>query len=98
MLTLSFGGYEHTTYTVSINPSGTSVVTVLELHKKEPVITGNATYEIINTTHGQALKITGTGNLKFKAKQTDGLVKENYDQYLHDFNRQYNYMDLFQLL
>ncbi|MFQ6054514.1 MAG: hypothetical protein ACE5J3_00845 [Methanosarcinales archaeon] len=69
------------TYNIYIHSNGTGVITLyapvlqtsygslLKLHRKETFINGNASYEIINTIHGKALKITGTGNIKLVTSQ-----------------------------
>ncbi len=50
-------------------------------------IFGNATYEIIDTEYGKAMKITATGNILIFTKHPDGAKRSNsaVNQYLKDF-------------
>lgn len=50
-------------------------------------IFGNATYEIIDTEYGKAMKITATGNILIFTKHPDGAKRSNREvnRYLKDF-------------
>ena len=48
----------------------------LEMYQK-PAITGNATTAVIDTDHGKALKISGTGTIEVNMNQTDGMLATN---------------------
>ncbi len=50
-------------------------------------IFGNATYEIVDTEHGKAMKVTGNGNILIFTKHPDGAKRSSsaVNQYLRDF-------------
>ncbi len=50
--------------------------TVMEMYGN-PEISGNATTEIIDTDHGKAFKISGSGSTRINMKQTGGLLATN---------------------
>ncbi len=52
--------------------------TVMEMYGK-PAISGNATTEIIDTDHGKAFKISGSGSTRINMNQTGGLLATNPD-------------------
>ncbi len=49
---------------------------VLEMYEN-PAITGNATTAVVDTDHGKALKISGTGTIEIQMNQTDGMLATN---------------------
>ncbi len=49
---------------------------VLEMYEK-PAITGNATTALVDTDHGKALRISGTGTIEVNMSQTDGMLATN---------------------
>ncbi len=51
---------------------------VFRMYSK-PAITGSALSTIIDTDYGKAMKITGTGEIELKMKQTDGKLAGNPD-------------------
>jgi hypothetical protein len=80
LMFVSIAKYASTEVTIQISSNnGTLYVpvlldengNVLEMYRK-PVITGSAVSAIIDTEHGKALKITGTGEIGINMKQTDG--------------------------
>ncbi len=58
---------------------------VLDVYDAE--IFGNATYEVIDTEYGKAMKITATGNILIFTKHPDGAKRSNSEvnRYLKDF-------------
>ncbi|MDD5617178.1 MAG: hypothetical protein PHH85_13365 [Candidatus Methanoperedens sp.] len=50
-------------------------------------IFGNATYEIVDTEYGKAMKVTATGNILIFTKHSDGAKRSNREvnRYLKDF-------------
>lgn len=54
---------------------------------KESKIFGNATYEIVDTDYGKAMKVTGNGNILVFTKHPDGAKRSNSEvnRYLRDF-------------
>ncbi len=51
---------------------------VLEMYEK-PAITGNATTAVVDTDHGKALRISGTGVIEVNMNQIDGLLATNLE-------------------
>ncbi len=47
-------------------------------------IFGNATYEIIDTEYGKAMKVTATGNILISTKHPDGAKKGNSEEQVHE--------------
>ncbi|GEM_PF-2658262 len=59
---------------------------VLDIYDDTEIF-GNATYEIIDTEYGKAMKVTGKGNILIFTKHPDGAKRSNsaVSQYLKDF-------------
>lgn len=60
--------------------------TVLNVYE-DTAIFGNATYEIVDTEYGKAMKVTATGNVLIFTKHPDGAKRSNsaVNRYLKDF-------------
>ncbi len=59
---------------------------VLDVYEDTEIF-GNATYEIIDTEYGKAMKVTATGNILIFTKHRDGAKRSNCEvnRYLKDF-------------
>jgi len=69
---ISSGDGEITVYVPVLLENGT----IMEMYRN-PAILGNATTEVIDTDHGKAFKISGSGSTRINLKTTGGLLATN---------------------
>jgi hypothetical protein len=69
---ISSGDGEITVYIPVLLENGT----IMEMYRN-PAILGNATTEVIDTDHGKAFKISGSGSTRINLKTTGGLLATN---------------------